>query len=95
MWNIKIVNRVVVQVQNCLEECETCVPVANNSKLTLIELCHLCKSSKHPVAKDLLSILTKLHFKVSNEYDYFLFMFLCKCMYFLLITIFFVLLRFF
>lgn len=72
MWSIKVVNRFVVQVQNCLEECETCVPVANNSKLQLIELCNLCKSSNHPVAKDLLSILTKLHFKVSNECKHFL-----------------------
>lgn len=62
--NVNIVTRFVVQVKNCLEECETCSPVANNSKQTLIEVCHHCKPSKHPAAKDLLSIFTKSHFKV-------------------------------
>lgn len=65
--NINIITRFVVQVKNCLEECETCSPVANNSKQTLIEVCHQCRPSKHPAAKDLLSIFTKLHFKV--HYD--------------------------
>jgi hypothetical protein len=65
MWKINVTTRFVVQVHNSLEEYETYVPVANNSKQTLIELCHHCTSSKHPVAKDLLSIITKLHFKVS------------------------------
>lgn len=50
-----------------MEECETCQPVANNSKQTLIEVCHHCKLSKNPVAKDLLSIFTKLNFKVLLE----------------------------
>lgn len=65
MWNVNVITRFVVQVQDCLEEYKTCEPVANNSKQTLIEVCHHCKSSKQPAAKDLLSIFTKLHFKVS------------------------------
>lgn len=82
MWSVNITTRFVVQVQNCLEECETCVPVANNSKQTLIEVCHHCKSSKHPVAKDLLSIFTKLHFKVSNRKLYLLYLFKKCCFIF-------------
>jgi len=69
MWKVNAITRFVVQVQNSLEEYETCVPEANNSKQTLIDLCHHCISSKHPVAKDLLSIITKLHFKVSFNYE--------------------------
>lgn len=65
MWKVNVINRFVVQVQNSLEDYETSVPVANNSKQTASELCHHCKSSKHPAVKDLLSIITKLHFKVS------------------------------
>ena len=65
MWKVNVITRFVVQVQNSLEEYETCVPEANNSKQTLNELCHHCTLSKHPVAKDLLSIINKLHFKVN------------------------------
>lgn len=72
MWNVNVVTRYVVQVQNYLEECETCQPVANNSKQTLIEVCHHCKLSNNPVAKDLLSIFTKLNFKVSYKYIFLL-----------------------
>jgi len=68
MWKINVITRFVVQVQNSLEEYETSVPEANNSKQTLIDLCHHCTSSQHPVAKDLLTIITKLHFKVSFNY---------------------------
>jgi len=68
MWKINVISRFFVQVQNSLEEYETCAPEANNSKQTLIDLCHYCTSSHHPVAKDLLSIITKLHFKVSFNY---------------------------
>ncbi|XP_022160059.1 MAGUK p55 subfamily member 6 isoform X2 [Myzus persicae] len=57
----------LIKVQNSLEEYDTCVPEANNSKQTSIDLCHHCTSSKHPVAKDLLSIITKLHFKTLLE----------------------------
>lgn len=67
MWNVNVITRFVVQVQSCLEDYKTSEPVANNSKQTLLEVCHYCKSSKQPVAKDLLSIFTKLHFKVGHD----------------------------
>ncbi|XP_050427061.1 protein PALS2 [Adelges cooleyi] len=57
----------IIKVQNCLEECRTCEPVASNSKQTLNEVCHQCKASKQPAAKDLLSIFTKLHFRALLE----------------------------
>lgn len=79
MWKVNIVTR-FVQVQNTLEDNETCLPVANNSKQTLIELCHHCKSSKHPIANDLLSIFTKLHFKVSYKLIK-LYLFICTIIF--------------